>query len=149
MTRRSFRKELISLIFALRSNNKITASVQGSRILNDCDLALQYIKIRKEKRFLLWGLLVGRSVDSFTTFFLFKKGQTLPRRRNGFNGRIARICDLRNPLTSDPTIRSDLNIVRLMRNDLFHTSGRHFDSEEMRTFVFKSARSLLQLLLDL
>jgi|GEM_PF-3147946 len=149
MTRRSFRSELASLIFALRASSRITNDPSGRRILDDFDLALRYYRIERVKRYLVWGLLIGRSVDHFTSFFLLAKGASLLGARNTFNNRISRICSSRNPLTSNPTIGTDLDTVRQLRNDLFHNAGRHFTDTEMRTLVFDAVKCILQLNLDL
>ena len=150
MTRRSFKSELKSLIFALRTNNRITGNTTGANILDDINLALNYYRVRKRKRYLIWGLLIGRSVDTFTSLFLSEKRETIGNRyRNTFNNRINKICRTTNPLTGDPTIKGDLDDVIAKRNELFHNSGRHFHDDEMKAFLFKSVKCFLQLLLDL
>jgi len=155
MPRRSFKSELATLVFALGSNRRITSNPDGNNIFSDCNLARQYHSIRnRRKKYLLWSLLIGRSADSFTLFFTNEKGIIRIRPRNDFNNRILRICARgryrnQNPLTSDPTIQTDLDSVRLRRNDIFHNAGRHFNDNEMQEFVFKTVRCLQQLLLDL
>lgn len=149
MARRNFKSELLSLVFVLDANPLITTDVSAKKILDDFHEALGNCRIKKERRFLIWGLLTGRSVDSFTKFFLSKKRASLPSRRDNFNNRINRICRSSSPLTSDPTIVGDLHVVRLMRNDLFHKSGEHFNDVQMEDFIFKSTRCIQQLVSDL
>ena len=146
MTRRSFKNELGSLVFRFRIHVNSTNDPDEKNILDDFNLALQYHRLGRRRRFLIWGLLIGRSVDSFTRFFLTAKGVRIP---GTFNRRIGRICSSANPLTGDPTIRNDLHTIRRMRNDLFHNSGRHFTHTEMRTFVFNSVKCITQLISDL
>jgi len=149
MARRNFKSELLSLVFVLGTNPLIVADAFAKKILDDFHEALGNCRIKKERRFLIWGLLIGRSVDSFTNFFLFQKRASISGFGDTFNNRINRICRTRNPLTSDPTIITDLHIVKSMRNDFFHKSGEHFNDIQMRDFVFKSARCIQQLVSDL
>jgi hypothetical protein len=159
LTRRTLRREIETLVFALNTNGMITGNPRGVNIIDDFQLVSQYYRIPQQKRNLLWALLIGRSVDSFTKFFLTQKGCALPAGKDDFNRRILRICDpshLRDPalralppLTSDLTIQTDLDDIRLKRNNLFHNSGVHFTPQEMEQFIFQSSRSLQQLVLDI
>lgn len=149
MTRRSFKSELLSLIFSLRTLITNISNPIANNVLDDFSKVLQYSRVRKEKRYLIWGLLIGRSVDSFTMLSVRRK--THSRRESTFNERIIEICGTggQPPLTNDPTIKDDLDEIRKLRNDLFHNAGRHLNDKEMKTFLFKSTRCLQQLILDL
>ncbi len=159
MAANRFRRELEALAFAFNSSPQITANVTGAGIINDFSLVTQYYRMSQQRRYLLWALLIGRSVDSFTKFFLDQKGCPLPRGTDDFNQRILRICDpsqlkvraLRTlpPLTSDLTIQTDLHGVRIKRNDIFHHAGTHFTPQQMQEFIFQTYRSLQQLMIDL
>ncbi len=148
MPRRSFRSELTSLLFAFQTKAVIIQNPVGNNIRNDFQLTLQYNRLRRQRKYLLWGLLIGRSVDSFLKFFLPLKLRT-HRQYDTFNKRIRRICSNRNPLTTNPTIKNDLDTVRKLRNDLFHNSGRHFTPDETRKYLFSSIRALVQLINDI
>jgi hypothetical protein len=102
--------------------------------------------MERTRKYLIWGLLIGRSVDSFTVFFLNIKHK---KSNDFFNSRIKRICEGARPLTSDPTIKADLLRVKDLRNELFHNSDRHLSDSEMEDLVFKSARSVQQLIKDI
>ena len=145
MPRRSFRSEINSLLLAFQTKAIIIRDPVANRIMDDYRLALQYYRVRRQKKYLLWGLLVGRSVDAFTLFFIVLKGLD-PRRYNTFNRRIRQICHNQHPLTNNPAIQNDLNIVRNLRNDLFHNAGRHFTPIEIRRYVFSSIKALVQLI---
>lgn len=149
MTKRTFKSELDTLVLAIRSKRVVARDPVGVSILADLDLALKNTRIQKRRRYLIWGLLIGRSIDRFTALFLRLKGRSPSGRQDTFNRRIRIICSNTRPLTSDLTIKADLNVVRTLRNDLFHTAGRHFNDSEMQTFVFKAARCALQFTLDL
>jgi hypothetical protein len=146
MTRRSFRSELTALIFILSSHPGLTTDLRITNVLNDFKTALACCNVKKNRKYLMWGLLIGRSLDTFTVFFLDAKRA---RPVKWFNDRILRICDPANPLTSDPTIEADLLRVQDNRNDLFHTAGRHFNDGEMEDFVFTSTKCMQQLIGDL
>lgn len=146
MTRRSFRSELTALIFILSSHPGLTTNFRVTNVLDDLRTALTCSSVRKNRKYLIWGLLIGRSLDTFTVFFLDVKHE---RPEPSFNHRILRICDPVNPLTSDPTIMADLLRVKNNRNDLFHNAGRHFNDGEMEDFVFRSTKSMQQLIGDL
>lgn len=155
MPRRSFKSELETLIFALRANIRIASSPQTRGILNDFHDALRYNKLRERKRkFLIWGLLVGRSVDYFTKFFLVEKSIISPRSRMIFIRKIDRICGTGTcnrirAITTNPLLVSELHIVRELRNDLFHIPGRHLNVTEMEDFIFKSVKCIHQLSTEL
>lgn len=150
MTKNRFRRELKSLIFALGPLARSLGNPVVSNILDDFGLTLRYSRLRERRRFLIWGLLIGRSVDSFTSFFLSEKNETITNcYRNTFNNRINKICRTTNPLTRNPTIKNDLRDVKDLRNELFHNAGRHFTEGEMRTFVYDSVKCVLQLIGDL
>ena len=161
MVRRSFNSELSSLIFILNAHPLITSDINARKIIDDFNETLAYNRMRQRRRYLIWGLLIGRCVDFFTEFFLIKKRRRInrgDRNRHGrpvsntFNHRIEKICgNLRTcpALTGDPSINADLHYVRDKRNDLFHEPGRHFSQLEMKNFVFKSVKSMMQLVSDL
>jgi len=149
MPRNLFRSELETLIFALRPLVQTLHDPVIDRILRDLELTIEYSRLSECRRFLIWGLLIGRDVDSFTSFFLSSKRQSITNpRRDTFNNRINQICRTTNPLTSDPRIRGDLHTVRGLRNDLFHRAGKHFTPTEMQTFVFNSVKCIQQLIRD-
>jgi hypothetical protein len=146
MTKKSFKKELESLLFAFGVSSISLSDPRASKVKDDFDHVLKCYYVRKTRRYLIWGLLIGRSVDSFTGFFLDAK---LSGFTGNFNDRINRICSTTSPLTSDLTIKSDLRTVKGLRNDLFHNSGRHLNDSEMEDFLFKSVRCVQQLIRDL
>lgn len=146
MTRRSFRSELTALIFVLSSHPGLTIDLRVTNVLDDLRTALTCSNVKKNRRYLIWGLLIGRSMDTFTVFFLDAKHE---RPVQSLDHRILRICDPANPLTSDPTIKADLLRVKNNRNDLFHNAGRQFNDGEMEDFVFTSTKSMQQLIGDL
>lgn len=150
MARRSFRTELDSLMLPLRALVRTVNNPAANKILDDFSEALQYYRLQRRRRYLIWGLLIGRSVDSFTSFFLSEKSESITNRyHDTFNNRIKKICRTNNPLTRDPTIRDDLDEIRDLRNDLFHNAGRHFADQEMQTFVFNSVKCIHHLIRDL
>jgi hypothetical protein len=146
MTSRTFKSELDSLLFAFSTKSNALNHPLANKVKEDFNQALNWYRTEKKRRCLIWGLLIGRSVDSFTLFFLHAKGAPS---RGKFDDRIKRICRQQNPLTTDLTIRTDLDTVRLLRNSLFHEAGRHFNETEMQSFLFKSVRCLQQLIRDL
>lgn len=146
MTRRSFRSELKSLVFVLASHPKVSADPLAGNVVKDFDRALNCCYVRKTRRNLIWGLLVGRSLDTFTVFFLDTKRIGSIK---SFNNRILRICSPTSPLTADPAIETDLLRVKEMPNDLFHNAGRHFNDSEIEDFVFTSTKCIQQLISDL
>ena len=146
MTRRSLKSELGSLVFILSSSRHIMANFQAINVLDDFRKVLSCNRVKKIRKYLIWGLLVGRSLDTFTVFFLASKGVT-PFRY--FDQRIRRICRPSNPLTSDPTIQADLIRVKDKRNELFHQAGRHFSDTEMEDFMFTAIKCITQLVSDL
>jgi len=146
MTKRSFRSELKALTFALGPHPLVLTDPLASNVLKDLNQALDCCYVRKTRRNLIWGLLVGRSVDTFTVSFLSAKHERIDR---WFNDRIIKICRSTNPLTTDPTLKADLLVVKDMRNDLFHNAGRLFNDSEIEEFMFKSTRCIQQLIRDL
>jgi hypothetical protein len=148
MTRRTLKTELEALTLALSTNAIIQADLSAQKIFDDFSEALSYSRMHKRKRYLIWGLLIGRSADSFTVFFLVHKHVTCIG-NDTFNNRIKTIINPRTPLTRDVTIISELHIVRDLRNNLFHNSGIHFTDQELQDFVFKTIKCIQQLLMDL
>ena len=146
MTRRSFKSELESLVFVLSSNRNIMINPQAINVLDDFRRALSCYRVERIRKYLIWGLLVGRSLDTFTVFFLASKGA---RPIRYFDLRIRRICRQPNPLTSNPAIQDDLLRIKDKRNELFHNAGRHFSDAEMEDFVFTTTKCITQLLSDL
>jgi len=90
------------------------------------------------------GLLLGRSADTFTSIFLELK--THPNGGN-FKARINRI--VRNNLSSNRFVISDLHEVRCLRNDLFHKANKYYSITELRNFVYHSVNCMIQLCNDI
>lgn len=150
MPRRTFMTELKTMIYAMRGNNYITTSAIGNNIINDLTIIINYKKGYKQRRYLVWSLLIGRSVDCFPDFFLNHKRQPIVNRnQNTFRRRVNRIRDPNRNLTANPALIDDLTDVVDLRNDLFHNSGRHFNQTEMETFVFTTVNCIIQLINDL
>ena len=145
MSATQFRQEITLLLFTMRGNGIFSASRLGVNIINDMDIILNYQYGQIVRRYLTWGLCIGRSVDTFTLLFCRHKGVILPP-RSGFTARILEIC---NNHVSDPTIIAELEYVRDRRNELFHEAGRHFTRNELRQFTFDAIKSMHQLLTDL
>ena len=146
MTRRTFKSELETLVFILSSNRHIVMNPRAYTVIDDFRKAVSCYRVKKIRKYMIWGLLVGRSLDTFTVFFLRAKTRT---RINHFDSRIRRICNRRNPLTSNPAIQVDLLRIKDKRNELFHQAGRHFSDSEMEDFVFTTTRCITQLVGDL
>ncbi|MBU0778057.1 hypothetical protein KKF82_07345 [Patescibacteria group bacterium] len=145
MSAEQFRQEINTLLFTMRGNGIFSASILGVNIINDMDIILNYQYGRIVRRYLTWGLCIGRSVDTFTKLFLMHKGVILPA-FIGFTPRIHEIC---NNYVSDPNLKTELEYVRDRRNELFHEAGRHFTRNELRQFTFNAIKSMHQLLTDL
>lgn len=146
MTKRTYESELSSLLFAYRTNAAKLHHPLAENVRNDLDRARNCRYSDQRGKNLIRGLLIGRSVDTFTVYFLLENH----RNENGtFDQRIRRICTGRAPLTTDPTVQADLNKVRELRNELFHKANRHFTYDEMNTFVFKSVKSIGQLIKEI
>jgi hypothetical protein len=148
MTKRTLNSELQALCFAMSTNQDIQADALARKILDDFNETLLYARLHKPKRFLIWGLLIGRCADCFTKFYLNFKGVRCIG-QDKFSNRINTIINPINPLTTDMAIITDLHIVRDYRNDLFHQAGYHFSEPQMETFVFKTVNSIQQLLMDM
>ena len=144
MSAKQFRQEINILLFTMRGNRIFSASILGANIIRDMDIILSYQHGRIIRRYLTWGLCIGRSVDTFTKLFCSHKHATPVR--NNFNERIAEIC---NNHVSDPTIETELTYIRERRNELFHEADRHFTRHELRKFTFDAIKSMHQLLIDL
>jgi len=149
MTRRTYKTELDSLIFTLQSQQRVNRHIIGSNIIEDIKYSHQEKAGRKKKKYLVWGLLVGRSIDQFTDLFLILKRQRIPGNynRNTFNKRINKIFNQR--LCSKPYLKTELCHVKDMRNELFHKANRHFNDNEIKRFIFKSVTCMVQLCADL
>lgn len=145
MSVEQFRQEITLLLLTMRGNGIFSGSELGVNIINDMDIILNYQYGRIVRRYLTWGLCIGRSVDTFTVFFCNHKG-VIPPPRSGFNWRIGEICDNH---VSDPNIRNELQDVRGTRNDLFHNAGRYFTRNELRQYTFNAIKSMHQLLTNL
>ena len=144
MSTQQFRQEINTLLFTMRGNQIFSNSQLGVNIINDMDIILNYQYGRIIRRYLTWGLCIGRSVDTFTDLFCrHKHANPVP---NNFNGRIDEICDNH---ASDPTIINQLTYVRRRRNELFHQASCHFTRDELRQFTFDAIKSMHQLLIDL
>jgi len=146
MTRRGFKSELEALVFILSTNPYIMRNPRARSVLDDFEKALSCYRVKKMRKYLIWGLLIGRSLDTFTVFFLASKRF---RPISSFGHRIGEICDPNSHLTSDPAIQADLIRIKNRRNDLFHEAGRHFSDVEMEDFVFTTTKCITQLLSDL
>ena len=144
MSAQQFQHEINLLLYTMRGNGIFSASIFGTAIMNDMNVVLNYQYGRIVRRYLTWGLCIGRSVDTFTKLFCGHKHAILAR--NDFNGRIDEICDNH---VSDPTIKTELTYIRERRNELFHEAGRHFTRNELRQFTFNAIKSMHQLLTDL
>ncbi len=146
MSKRSFRSELRALTFALSPNPIVQTNALAGNVLKDLNQALDCCYVRRTRRNLIWGILMGRSVDTFTVLFLNEKNQA---NHPWLDKRIKEICRNTNPLISDLTIKADLLRVKDLRNDLFHNAGRLFNDVEIEEFMFKSAKCMQQLIRDL
>lgn len=146
MPRRSFKTELAAIEFILSSDARISAAVLGTNVLNDLRTALVCCTTERVPKYLSWSLLIGRSLDTFTVFFLSEKGEPPVSR---FDPRIRRICNSSRPLTTNPAIQSDLLKVKDMRNNLFHNAGVYLNKTDMEDFIFSSTRCIQQLMNDL
>ena len=142
MSAKKFRQEITTLLFIMRGNGIFSGSRLGVNIMNDMDIILNYQHGRLVRRYLTWGLCIGRSVDTFTNLFCRQKDSNWPP-RSGFTRRMNEIC---NTHVSDPALRSELEYVRDRRNELFHEAGRHFTRNELRQFTFDAIKSMHQLL---
>lgn len=145
MSAEQFRQEITLLLFTMRGNRVFSASRLGVNIIDDMDIILNYQYGRIVRRYLTWGLCIGRSVDTFTLLFCRLKGVPLPR-FSGFTYRMRVICD---NYVIDPDFMTELEYVRDRRNELFHEAGRHFTRNELRQFTFYALKSMHQLLTDL
>jgi len=148
MTKRTLKSELQALCLVMSTNPDIQADALACNILDDFNETLLYTRVHKHKRFLIWGLLVGRCADCFTTFYLNFKGVRC-RGTNNFHNRIDTIINPTTPLTTDMMVIADLHDVRDDRNHLFHQAGYHFTEPQMESFVFKTVKSIQQLLIDM
>jgi len=146
MSTKTLESELNALLLAFDTSVASLHEPLADNVRKDFDKLINYGSMDKISKHLIWGLLIGRSVDTFTVFFLNMKNK---KSDDFFNRRIKRICGGAKPLTSDPTIKVDLDRVKDLRNDLFHNSDRHLSDSEVEDLVFKSVRSIQQLIRDI
>ena len=149
MTRRTFNSELESLFFALDSQPGVKGDVLGANIIEDITYSRHENSGPLKKKYLVWGFLIGRSIDQFTDLFLILKHERIPGNYNvnTFNRRINKI--FRNGLCSKPYLRNEIIHVKDMRNDLFHRANRHFNDQEIKRFIFKAVNCMVQFCADL
>jgi hypothetical protein len=146
MSTKTLESELNALLLAFDTRVASLHEPLADNVKKDFDKVISYNPMEKTSKHLIWGLLIGRSVDTFTVFFLNMKHQ---KSDDFFNRRIERICGGARPLTRDPTIKVDLDRVKDLRNELFHNSDRQLSDSEIEDLVFKSARSIQQLIRDI
>ena len=143
------KREITSLTFILKAkiknDGRSVLKNGGKNVLKDINLANEcYELLDRKRKNLLLGLLFGRSVDTFTSIFL--ELNALPNGGN-FKTRINRI--VRNNLSSNRFVISDLHIVRCLRNDLFHEANKYHTIPELHNFVYHSVNCMIQLCNDI